>query len=1570
MALRAPTEREIDDAVEGLKRSPGTFQRLIEAVVRHEFPDRGSRLISIGRLTSDVPIKGWPDAETRLPDGRFHAFEVTHSPDWKKHVREDVEKLKRSSGNAESYLLAAWAKTPPRADEATYRKLVVSTGVQPENVRFIFRQELVSMLTAPRYARIWAEYLELPVISEPFALITDIHTLYGTEKHRDSFMPTRKEFIDGFVHRASLADTVESELRDRGWSFLCGRGAAGKTVMATSIALGAAYRDQTVYYVDLAEIQDSEESWRALEILSTRGEQGVLFIVDNIHRDRVTGRKLFDYWKSAGNGSRLLLVGRLTSFVSARGEGDSLAELSDLALVLEPHEEDFGGVYLRLAGRMALGRRIPAPPPDVLRDWKHLFGGDLLAFSAAVTSRIQALMRGEWGLAPRDAALYLAETYLDGRPAEEIEVLRRLSALALLEIHAEPKALRHRVPRRALDQGLVLRSEHGLDRRLRFRLVHPGMGDLFLGVLPDAMPLQILLDVARDEPLTGVLIAARLRFAGRIEEAREVAETFGSPGSEYSPAFSAWLLPTTVRLLVNLGLITEGDIARRIAGFTDQLAADTLITRRGYLVRFLEFAKKYAPDAVAGFGALLEDTSTRHRFLLSLAESLPGEVVRFLEWMGRELPGVQKNILADLALPDIVDSLCACLLSSQLGELLNFVEYLGDRDVAATASITESLVSPDRLAAAAHLAGRTPPVMVAEYIRWLRLTREEGLPLFAASLLEQGGVKLLMSRRDGISHFLLVAQGLPEVYEACIAELGQLGDEQLARFIGARSSHQSAALLDFLRTNEPSLFASTIRGITAPHAQEQLVQSALAGTARDAKERIDFIRSIDSASAARFEEVLLCDANVDAFCAMIVRSSRADAAPFLRSVAAVHRTRTAAIATGLRVAGLVQDIAASPGNHVAELLLVLADMFPELHMECMRALCAPAAFAAIVKSIAEGAHGVGTSLLRFAAAARDRELGARLVAALAAADTLPQLVSSLSRAGFGGIASFMELLVDCASPDHLPTLDVAFADALPQLLLGDVWHQSPDGVVRILAVAPRFGPRLEALAHDLRDDAGFNRAFVIAAMRTPATYLHLTNLTRDADPALHEALNNRLKQPKTTAIFVSSESDLALNEIVALLHLIEDAGVQAILSEALSDEFIAKLARAPLEQVTTLFRIVSAQMPTTFEVIRTLLSKDEAMLDFVRTARSSPAEHLVTFLRFASTGLPAVFQAIVSSLDAPGACSIIISKASRSTLEHLTSFLAFAAEHLPHACEDIAELITEPRKVAAWAECAASGEQSAFATFLKFLSRQAPEHAFARFDVLERVIAALDGERWIAFHRTDGYLFPVIARELGRCGRVEIVRPIAVTALLGPNLTVWRHGIQLHAFAAAVRSAGASSPELVDGFFQIVATQGWLSAQYAIATSGLLAGALFDLWCHLTPQQLQKLLIPALYKRFSEVWRMGRHDSGAALVERINLTGTMSLLSQDGLPFLRISDAILNDAARLMTNGTAGKYQLQFWSAVRYLGTVRGRRPSLDPAILSEALQQLSDHTPGEYPPINRLFAELADWLRGELSNA
>jgi len=354
-------------------------------------------------------------------------------------------------------------------------------------------------------------------IDDPLQIILpfrsfDNANLFGLEDDPSAFIPTKAEHQEGRVHAPRVRVEVEAALEGRGWALVQGLGASGKTVLATQIALR--YGLGFSYYLDLAEGDDLLYMSDALASVTSCAMPGVLFVIDNVHRQEKFAADLFRQWQSSPKGSHLLMLGR---FVQGKqnwsGRRSPLASLKPV-ITLKIGDDDLLGVYRRLASR---GKKavesLPLPSDSTLSKWHHIFGGDLIAFGTAVEYRMNKLIAGEWGLSPQDSIEYVRDKYLyhDEATHEEERCLLLLSVFSELELTITESLVSHHALAHAIQLGLVHVSSHRYMQEAHYQLVHAGMGELLLAA--SRMPASerpTLDEASRKELPLGIFACARL----------------------------------------------------------------------------------------------------------------------------------------------------------------------------------------------------------------------------------------------------------------------------------------------------------------------------------------------------------------------------------------------------------------------------------------------------------------------------------------------------------------------------------------------------------------------------------------------------------------------------------------------------------------------------------------------------------------------------------------------------------------------------------------------------------------------------------------------------------------------------------------------------------------------------------------------------------------------------------------------------------------------------------------------------------------------------------------------------
>ena len=519
----------------------------------------------------------------------------------------------------------------------------------------------------------------------PFKLIRKAR-LFGRSDEREAFAPTEKEYLEGLVHRASLANEVEKRLTDCGWAWVRGRGAAGKTVLAIHLALGYEAKSRLAYYLNLA--QTEAVVTEALDTLTTYADEQALFIIDNVHLNEGFARDIFDYWQERSMGSRLFLLGRDITVTDVRGTANPLDDLQVNALTLTVNSDDLAGVYHRLARRFhSLHSACPPPPVAVLQKWLAIFGGDLIAFSAAVALRVRQLTQCNWRLQPQDAADYVRETYLKGASESERINLLRLAVLAELEVDAPAEAIDRNGIEALLQGGLVHRINRGSDGRYKYyHLIHPGLGDLLLTATdyPSEELKRFGSDqrnfVAQRNPFTGQQIARRLESANRTQDAVAVLQSMmGSDQWDIAALLTAGIQYShfSCERLVRLGVLSQSQIDQQLANKPLVLSEVALHTPLHFLVTFLDYAERKSPSVFAALRTELAQPQNLSTLTQAALCTPLAQLAFFVNYTKRKLPAVSESLNSKLAEAGSIRILATTACREPLDHFLKFVRSAG-----------------------------------------------------------------------------------------------------------------------------------------------------------------------------------------------------------------------------------------------------------------------------------------------------------------------------------------------------------------------------------------------------------------------------------------------------------------------------------------------------------------------------------------------------------------------------------------------------------------------------------------------------------------------------------------------------------------------------------------------------------------------------------------------------------------------------------------------------------------------------------------------------------------------------
>ena len=914
-------ESSIEAAIEALKSSPGKFQRLVECYAQLTYPHRFKDLAPSGRNPNDVTVKGWPDIYSISSDRRLDVAEATHSVAWPDHLKDDLEKAEAlGPGRLAGFLFVAWDNDPspladnkranPRYDKLMgFRDRLIALDVPSENINFVFKKQLVRTLTQPRFASVLKEILELPCHPLPFRLISQVRELFGLPGRLDVFAPTEEEYLKGLVHRTTITDEVEDRLESRGWAWVRGLGAAGKTVLAIRIALGYESESRPAYYLDLAKTDASASE--ALDVITTHADDQVLFIVDNIHLNEEFARDVFDHWQTAPMRSRLLLLGRDISISNARGIAHPLDELKPDALTLEVRPDDLAGVFLRLARRFLASRDYcSVPPHEVLKGWQARFGGDLIAFSAAVAHRIKALTQSDWLLQAQDAAKYVQEAYLERVSEAERRNLLRIAVLAQLEMYVPEEAIELPKIRSFLQIGLVHRLARGSGKRDGYQLVHPGLGDLLItaagysGEKLNQFTSEDFSYVAHRVASYGLQIVARLESAKREQEAISVLKSIieseqGGVVALTRPGLQN--LRWNCELIVRLRVLAASEIDEKLANEYSALSEGALGTPLGVIGSSLTYAERKLPKAysvlatvfahpkslqalsevacytpLGALGTFLGYAERKQpkfyiAFVAALAQpkalkALSEAALRtslsplafFLDYAEHRLPKVYEALVATLAKPDNLTALSEAALRIPLGNLGRFLDYVERKLPDVNAALLGVLGQPENLKVLTEAALRTPLANIGSFLEYV----ERRLPNFHAALavalaqpenlMAVSQAALRMPLGDLSSFLGYLERKLPNVYAASVDVLAEpenlkgLSEAALHTPLG-----QLASFLDYVERKLPNVYAASVDVLSQPENRMALSDAALRTPLGQLASFLDYVeRKLPSVYAA------------------------------------------------------------------------------------------------------------------------------------------------------------------------------------------------------------------------------------------------------------------------------------------------------------------------------------------------------------------------------------------------------------------------------------------------------------------------------------------------------------------------------------------------------------------------------------------------------------------------------------------------------------------------------------------------------------------------------------------------
>ncbi|NQT16144.1 MAG: hypothetical protein HQ582_25530 [Planctomycetes bacterium] len=511
----------------------------------------------------------------------------------------------------------------------------------------------------------------------PFRSIEQIR--YG---NGENFAPSKDEYDRGLVHRPAIADSIEGELRVAGCAMVRGRGAAGKTVLATAMARTLRHKGWESYYLDLAELDTDVYTVR--EAIVALANERYMFILDNVHLEENVAREVYLQWQDAPNGSTFLMLGRETSRPATPDALDPpLGDLPIKSFTLEASASDLDGIYRRLASRH--DTKSPTPPADVLDDWTRLFRGDLIVFGAAVSRRISHLVSGDWRLRKTDASEFVRNRYFTNREPKEVEALLVVATHSSLELSTPSSSVETSALTTYMKHGVVHRIEMGGNRHVHFQLVHAGLGELLVAAKSDYEEIQAFRKIAARDGLGGRRIFNRLFLNGRERDATEVGNSLVSTTHGLQQTLSGGLVGTGPFLerLFSSGVLSLEDAEHMLPDgeALSSMMSSALRTPLDHLGSFLSYAETKLPETHAAVIAATaaafrtpENAAALETKVLCTPLNHVGLLLRYTE---TKFPDTHATIAAILAKPDNavrIELLAAKM--KQPGKLLTFIGHV------------------------------------------------------------------------------------------------------------------------------------------------------------------------------------------------------------------------------------------------------------------------------------------------------------------------------------------------------------------------------------------------------------------------------------------------------------------------------------------------------------------------------------------------------------------------------------------------------------------------------------------------------------------------------------------------------------------------------------------------------------------------------------------------------------------------------------------------------------------------------------------------------------------------------
>jgi energy-coupling factor transporter ATP-binding protein EcfA2 len=496
------SESEIRAAIERIRSSPGTFQRLAEDFMCIKFGGPYVSLCPQGRKPNDQTIKGYPDAYAKLPDGRLLVVEIT-AGDWRTHLEADLVKLKKLANtgiaeisfftmqDADTLLPQSNAnKTKPKRTVQYFRDELHLLGIPKEGIRFYFINEIVKELRETQYAKILYS-LKLPVTVTPFENIDLLPY--------PNMGPTLEEYKSKQIAPKRRLNKVKRCIDSHPITIITGNSGVGKTTLALAVAhQWADAKNRTAMYVNFGDTPDpSVLVEKIITLVKVFGDRNTLFIIDNTHLLNASLlAQIENTFHRAENEPKLLMISHLTpSHHHSTREKQTKNAIISLLL----GASDIEAAYKFICRRITNSPGFYKPKKVDLSEW-ILFAPDMVTFCMALTNEKENIISGLRPSLSLDGTRdFINDNYIKYCSLEERKILAIVATLATHEMVTSELSLPTRPNQELLQLGLITKTSTKDGSYARYKLAHDKLGRLILEALKED-PVALLEETFQRDP--------------------------------------------------------------------------------------------------------------------------------------------------------------------------------------------------------------------------------------------------------------------------------------------------------------------------------------------------------------------------------------------------------------------------------------------------------------------------------------------------------------------------------------------------------------------------------------------------------------------------------------------------------------------------------------------------------------------------------------------------------------------------------------------------------------------------------------------------------------------------------------------------------------------------------------------------------------------------------------------------------------------------------------------------------------------------------------------------------------